>query len=199
MTAVKDRLIESYLQRLEKAARLLPRRERQELLDEIRGHVSAGVNDATSEADVRNLLEELGAPEDIVDAALPDKTRAERGGREVAAVLLLTFGMFLWGIGWFVGIALLLMSPVWKGWQKALGILGAPIAIIGAGLASWATFAGSNANDCSTVGSTTSCTLHSASAGWLFLGPLSFLLVGFLVQVGISTYLYIAAGRQSRA
>lgn len=199
MTAVKDQMIERYLNRLEGAARILPRAERKELVAEIRSHLEQAVHPDSSDAQVRNLLEELGAPEDIVDAALPGRPREQRGGREVCAVLLLTFGMFLGGIGWFAGVALLLMSPIWKGWQKALGVLGAPIAIVTAGLASWAFLYSSNPSHCTSVDDNTTSCLATGRSGWEIFGPLSFLVVGFGVQAAISLYLYVAAGRQAPA
>ena len=72
-------LAEKYLQRLQRCAVVLPRRERDELLAEIRDHLQEGLDPEATEADVRNLLEHLGTPADIVDAAYPERPRARRG------------------------------------------------------------------------------------------------------------------------
>lgn len=73
-------LVKRYLRRLDDAARRLPRAERRELLDEIRAHLDAGLGPADSEAAVRNLLDDLGDPADIVAAAQPLPDRAGQGG-----------------------------------------------------------------------------------------------------------------------
>lgn len=62
---------DEYLRELRRAARVLPRRQRTELLAEIEAHLIDGLAQAESEAAVRNLLEDLGDPGDIVGAALP--------------------------------------------------------------------------------------------------------------------------------
>lgn len=64
-------LVERYLARLDAAARRLPRGERRELVDEIRAHLDAGIGPDPAEADVRNVLDDLGDPDEIVAAARP--------------------------------------------------------------------------------------------------------------------------------
>jgi uncharacterized membrane protein len=49
----------------------LPRSQRDELVAEIAAHVDAGTIAARSEADIRNMLDDLGHPLDIVKAAAP--------------------------------------------------------------------------------------------------------------------------------
>ena len=88
MTTTTHRLIDEYLQRLERAARVLPRRDREELLAEIRSHLDAGLPPQATEADIRNLLDDLGPPDSIVAAARPDRRAARRGPRELFALLL---------------------------------------------------------------------------------------------------------------
>lgn len=63
------------MRRLEAAAARLPRARRAELVAEIREHISAAIREAAAagDADVRNVLERLGQPEEIVDAAEPSR------------------------------------------------------------------------------------------------------------------------------
>src|SRR5215210_3386965 len=122
MTTVTHPLIADYLHRLERAAQVLPKSDRDELVAEIRSHLDDGLAADATEADVRNLLDDLGTPEEIVAVAAPPRPTVKRGPREVFAVLLLLTGIPPF-IGWIVGAGLLLWSPLWTWWQKLLGIL----------------------------------------------------------------------------
>jgi hypothetical protein len=129
-------LADEYLKRLDRAARALPRHEREELVTDVRTHLEAGLSPAATEAEVRNLLDELGPPEEIVAAASPERSSVKRGAREVFALLLLVTG-FPPVIGWLVGVGLLLWSPLWSARQKLLAILvwpGGYIVALGLGL-----------------------------------------------------------------
>jgi uncharacterized membrane protein len=99
MTTVDtDRLVDDYLHRLDAAASALPPGRRAELISEIRGHVQESLreNPANDEAAVRNLLERLGPPEDIVSAAgdsppsghLVAAPRREINGSAIVSVVL---------------------------------------------------------------------------------------------------------------
>lgn len=134
-----DELAAAYLRRLRRAARTLPRARRQELIDEIAEHIAqARASGAASPpggpggpAALRNTLERLGEPADIVAAAGGAVRAARPGGLEVAAVtLLLTGGIVgvIAGIpgvivGWGAGVVLLWVSPRWRWPDKLLGTL----------------------------------------------------------------------------
>ncbi len=137
MTTTLHPLAEEYLERLERAASALPAPDRHELLTEIRGHLHAGLPEPAGDADVRNLLQELGRPEDIVAAARseseplagpgPAVTRPPAatgsdspwGVVEILAVLGLTVGMFLVPVvGPVVGIVLVWVSARWTRKEK---------------------------------------------------------------------------------
>src|SRR3954469_22013031 len=94
-------LADGYLKRLDRASRALPRYQREELLTDVRTHLEAGLSPDATEADVRNLLDELGPPEEIVAPAVPESPSVRRGAREVFALLLLVTG-FPPVIGWLV-------------------------------------------------------------------------------------------------
>lgn len=122
MMATTHPLVAQYLRRLDDAARRLPRHQRDELTAEIRAHLDAGLAPDAGEAEIRNFLDGLGSPTEIVAAARPEGPVERRGPREIAAVLFLVTG-FPPFLGWFVGLGLLLWSPLWTARQKLLGAL----------------------------------------------------------------------------
>lgn len=125
-TAVEHPEARAYLERLERAARGLPRRERRELVEEIRGHLAAALAEADTEAEVRNAIDALGDPEDVVGAVdAPAKGRT--GTLEIIAVMLLLFGAVVVPfVGWFAGMVLLWASATWTFREKLLGTLVVP-------------------------------------------------------------------------
>ena len=130
-----DTLVRDYLGRLEAAAWPLPASRRGELLAEVREHIESALTDAgkRDEVTARNVLERLGAPEEIVAAeaeagrpagwtppfAGPDERRAGLGAVEIGAILLLTVGaIFLPIVGPLIGLLLVWLSGVWTTRQK---------------------------------------------------------------------------------
>jgi hypothetical protein len=69
---------------------------------------------------VRNVLERLGPPEEIVEAAEPAPAEPARcGGKlEVGALVALVVPL----VGWLVGIVLVLVSRVWSNRDKAIAV-----------------------------------------------------------------------------
>jgi uncharacterized membrane protein len=65
-----EALVIEYLGRLEAAARSLPASRRAELSGEVRQHIEMALAEAGGRDDVtvRNVLDRLGPPDDIVDA-----------------------------------------------------------------------------------------------------------------------------------
>lgn len=128
----ENRLIRDYLKDLENEAAVLPARIRRDLLTEIRGHLREAIAEgASGEADVRNLLDGLGDPREIIAAARSDTGEASvvarAGLREAGAILLLVVGGIVPPvIGWFVGVALLWSSKAWTPRHKLLGTLVIP-------------------------------------------------------------------------
>jgi hypothetical protein len=186
-------LADDYLRRLDRAARALPRREREELIADIRGHLDAGLPPDAGEAHVRNLLDELGAPEDVVAAASPNRSTARRGAREVIALVLLVSG-FPPLLGWLIGVGLLLWSPLWSGRQKLLGILvwpGGYTTLLGIGLVSMSTCGDQSG---SPVGVPTECVAAGPSVLTIVAS-----VVLFVAPLVVAAYLYRAAGRRGGA
>ncbi len=105
MTVHADPLVDDYLRRLAAAASVLPPHRRDELISEIREHLQEALRQAPAgdEAAVRNMLERLGPPEEIVSAATeptsPGQLAApfrETNGFAIVSVLL--------GVLWFAGV-----------------------------------------------------------------------------------------------
>ncbi len=146
-----DQLIAGYLGTLDAAAWVLPAGRRAELVDEIRTHIDEALTQAGTrdEVTVRNVLERLGPPAEIVRASgTPEVQAAVRAdwsprgiGPEIAAVILLLIGgVVLPFIGWFVGLALLIASARWTVTDKVLGALVWPFGFAWVWLLPWAIF-----------------------------------------------------------
>ena len=115
----------AYLRRLDDELHDLPRARREEILGEIREHIAEA--DPVTEAELREVLDRLGDPEDIA-ADARERFGTPRGPRmgaqEIFALLLMTIGSFLFPvIGWIIGIALLWGSSAWSRRDKWVGTL----------------------------------------------------------------------------
>lgn len=129
-TMQTDRLVDDYLSRLEEAAAHLQHSRRAELIAEIREHIEAALceEEAAGEVAVRNVLERLGPPEEIVEAAEPAPEGEQRptGKLEVAAMVTLVVPF----IGWLFGIAMVLISKAWSNREKTTGTALALLAVV---------------------------------------------------------------------
>ena len=144
MSTDDDQLVEDYLRELHIAAQGLPADRRDELIEEITAHIAEARQSDGSPMAVRNILDRLGDPADIVRAAAdappggpawsaaagsgvgyPAAAQPGRpGALEMAAVLFLLFGgIVIPFLGWVVGVVLLWMSPRWTTRDKLLGTL----------------------------------------------------------------------------
>jgi hypothetical protein len=122
-----DQLVADYLKRLRRAARTMPRARRRELIDEIAAHIAEAR--ATGDVPLQRVLDDLGDPKDI---AATGSARKPLGVREIAAVILLLIGGFIFLAGWVVGLVLLWASPRWRWPDKLLGTLVWPFGYVGA-------------------------------------------------------------------
>ena len=117
-----DRLVDDYLRRLDAAAAHLQRSRRAELVAEIREHIETALREeqAADEVAVRNVLERLGPPEEIVEAAEPPahESAARTGKLEIAALVAMVIPF----IGWLFGIVLVLVSQAWTSREKLVGV-----------------------------------------------------------------------------
>ena len=134
-----EALVHDYLSRLDAAAGSLPPSRRAELAGEVRQHIEMALVEAggRDEVTVRNVLDRLGPPDEIVDAErdadgtpppgwtmrMPGSAtgRSGWGGTEIAAVLLLTLGaIFLPIIGPLLGLIFVWASAQWTTRQKSI-------------------------------------------------------------------------------
>jgi hypothetical protein len=99
-----DPLVDDYLRRLEAAASGLPPDRRLELVSEIRGHLREALGQIPKgdEAGVRNVLDRLGAPEEVAAAALD--TPADLGSVAAGETSGLAIMSLLMAVLWFAGI-----------------------------------------------------------------------------------------------
>jgi uncharacterized membrane protein len=125
MSPEAQKVVSEYMNVLKKELRSLPKAQREEILDDIGEHVdqSLGRNGSATEADARTVLDQLGDPTEIARDArerfgIPS---SEFGGREILALILLPVGGFFFGVGWFVGVALLWASDLWTKKEKLIG------------------------------------------------------------------------------
>jgi hypothetical protein len=127
-----DQLVEAYLKELATAAEVLPAERRTELIADMTTHIAeARAEGATSDDDVRAVLQRLGDPADIVAASTDGLVQVEVPPRfrlrDFAAVALLLVGPFALAIGWLVGVWLLWTSDRWTRGEKLLATLGWPL------------------------------------------------------------------------
>ncbi len=153
-----ETLVSGYLERLETAAAPLREDRRAELVVEVRGHIEQALAEAwrADEATVRDVLERLGPPDEIVDAeTAPDRctagvaaapgpgaTRSPWGAEEIRAVVMLTVGALLLPfLGPLLGLVSVWASAQWTTVQKqtatmgVIGLLALPAVILGPMLA----------------------------------------------------------------
>jgi uncharacterized membrane protein len=130
MTTDADHLVDDYLKRLDGELSDLPRERRRELTEEIAGHIAEARADLDpeNEAEIRNLLERLGDPAEIAaeERARSGLVSRRAGPVEIAALIGLLVGGFVFVIGWFVGLVLLWVSEAWSLREKLVGTLLVP-------------------------------------------------------------------------
>ncbi len=169
----------------------MPRARRRELLDEIAAHIAEAR--AAGKVPLQRVLDDLGDPKDI---AATGSARKPLGVREIAAVILLPLGGFIFLAGWIVGLVLLWASPRWRWPDKLLGTLVWPFGYAGAlyGLLAGAfTSAANNAGPSCGYG----CTSTSTSQGGgmpQWLGDL-ILAVVFVAPIAVAIWLVLRARR----
>ncbi len=152
MNGIDHPTVRAYLDRLGVLSRGLPEERRAELLADIEEHlVDATAATDGSEVALRDVLERLGPPEDVVAEAAggarataplaPPPAPPGRPGLEMVALTLLVLSLVLSvtlvlavlaPLPWLVGLVLLLLSARWTPADKvwgvlAYGVLGMPL------------------------------------------------------------------------
>lgn len=132
-------LVRDYLVRLDDVARPLPAARRTELAREVHEHIDAALAEAgrRDEVTIRNILERLGRPEEIVaaeagwDAAQPgwagspsggtSTARSRWGATEIIALLLIAVGWVVVPIiGPLIGLIFAWSSTEWTTRKKVI-------------------------------------------------------------------------------
>ena len=157
--------VRDYVDELDKALKGLPRERRVEIVRDIQSHIDAAVADLDepTAAAIESILHGLGAPDDIAAAAYEEQppVRGRIAMRDVAAVILLLVGGFVFFVGWIVGVVLLWSSTAWQTKDKVMatllvpGGLLAPLLLAGSGLGSSVCEAANNGPEhCTSLGPT---------------------------------------------
>jgi len=126
-----ERNVDSYLHDLSRALRDLPPKRRREIVSEIQEHIADMFEELpgdADDADVVDVLERVGDPEDIA-ADARERFGIQRwrpSWSDPLAIVLLLIGGFLWLIGWIAGVVLLWFSDVWTTRDKIIGTLFVP-------------------------------------------------------------------------
>lgn len=134
-----EALVHDYMGRLKAASWPLPAARREELGGEVAEHIETALAEAgrRDEVTVRNVLERLGAPEEIIAAEArgePDRTttvlgaaaapaaaRSPWGAVEIIAMLLLTVGAILLPfVGPLLGLVFVWASTQWTTREKGI-------------------------------------------------------------------------------
>ena len=138
-------LVTDYLTRLRQEMRRLPDDQARELVADIAEHLEVRLGDDPGEADVRNALDRLGSPTELVAAAGGATVAVPRSGPrsrrvEIGAVVTLVAAELLFilvplaALLWIVGVVLLLLAQSWTGQQKLRGFLslatGLPLVLV---------------------------------------------------------------------
>jgi uncharacterized membrane protein len=109
MNVHTDPLVDDYLRRLDAAASVLPTHRRDELVAEICGHLNEALRQiaAGDETAVRNVLERLGPPEEIV-AAAADPLPPHQDVAASSQTNSMAIASLLLAVLWFAGIGAVL-------------------------------------------------------------------------------------------
>lgn len=151
MTTQTHPLVHDYLQRLSTESQRLPADQAAELRADIDAHLDEALPPGASEAEVRQVLDRLGSPAELVTAAgggAPEEGQHEKdsGRREAAALVVLAVAplmVWIWPVAlvlWLAGLYLLITARRWSTTDKVLGgvVLGAaPVVVIAAAAASF--------------------------------------------------------------
>ena len=129
-TAARHPLVEDYLKRLGAEAARLPADQARELVADIDEHLLAALPQGASEAEVRNVLERLGTPRELVSEAGGDTQPARKPlVSPVAALWCLVIAELIFilipiaAVFWAVGLVFLFRATVWSQREKLVGLL----------------------------------------------------------------------------
>ena len=134
MTGIEHPLVVEYLMQLRHEAVRLPREQADELIADIEAHLIDALDEHPTESQVREALDRLGSPSELVAAAgappeptpLPEPQSRNRGRAEAGAAILLVLSAVIFPVWylsvpmWIIGLVLLVLSARWNLGQKLL-------------------------------------------------------------------------------
>ena len=130
-TTARHPLVEDYLKRLWVEAARLPVDQARELVADIEEHLVAALPQGASETEVRNVLERLGTPRELVsEAGGPPEEGSRSFASPTGAIICLVAAEILFVLLpvsiplWIVGLVMMARTQVWNERQKWLGFLG---------------------------------------------------------------------------
>jgi hypothetical protein len=219
MTATDHPKVLDYLARLREESRRLPLDQARELEADITEHLQAALGEDPGEVRVRDALDRLGSPSELVaeasgtpSAAAPEPSKRSFDSPVGAiacliAAELLSLLVPIAFVLWVVGLILLARATVWTEREKLLGFLGlgsgffVSLGILGLGLMA-ARVEGVACSEVTTTDGTlvsSSCTPASGGIDWL--GNILLVLLAAYVAFQVFTIwrLARAAGRPATA
>ena len=139
-TGATHPFVEDYLARLSAESwRLLPHDQARELVEDVREHLASAITEQSSEAEIRDVLDRLGPPSEVVAAAAPEgpppgpagfgpptPRPPTFGNVEVGALLCLVLAEVIFliypvaALLCLAGFVLLLVSRLWTAGEKVL-------------------------------------------------------------------------------
>ncbi|HEV2890757.1 MAG TPA: hypothetical protein VGX28_10315 [Frankiaceae bacterium] len=130
MNATLPAIATEYLRTVERGLAPLPRGRRDEVVADLREHLAASLEGAATEADVRDVLDRLGAPREVARAALAEAgvVAQPKPVMEWWAVFLVSAGSVLLPVlGWLAGISMVWSSRIWQRRLKVAATLMFPL------------------------------------------------------------------------
>jgi uncharacterized membrane protein len=132
-TAARHPLVEGYLRSLQTEAARLPYDQARELLADIDEHLGAALPPDPSEAEIRNVLDRLGTPTELVEAAggqLAEEPHRPKpfsspGGAILCLVMaeVLSIALPISVPLWILGLVMMVRATVWSDRQRLLGLI----------------------------------------------------------------------------
>lgn len=115
-----EELVDEYLGRLDTALAGMPADRREEIVGEMRSHIAEERSRISGEtdADLHNLLDRLGDPDEIALAARPPAVASKPTSRSAGPLEILA--MVLTPFIWPVGVILYWVSPRWRTRDKVI-------------------------------------------------------------------------------
>lgn len=129
-----ERAVKRYLSKLDRALREAGADRREEIVEEIATHIReelSQVEGEPTEAQVRDMLDQVGNPDDIAAQESGQSTPAARFPFKGVAALtfLLVGGLLYFPLGWLIGVALLWSCDRWELRDKILGTALVPLGL----------------------------------------------------------------------